>query len=401
VTGSTLVDIGVGLLLFSYAVAGYRTGLVRGAFALVGFVLGAIVGLWLVPILLRSTGIGKSSEFATTAVAVIGVFLAASIGQVIGAGIGGRVRSVLVHGPFRLVDSTLGAIAQVVVTAALVWFIAATVRPAAPPAVSTALSGSRILRVIDQAVPDDASRYFEGFRDLLDKQGFPRVFTGLAPEPIAPVAPPDAAATGSAGLQRASRSIVKVVGSASCNRTQEGSGWVLSPHRVVTNAHVVAGVDEPTVQILGQGVRFPTRIVLFDPAKDIAVLDVPGLPAAALTQGAHVASGTSVAVAGFPLDGPYAVTPARVRSTLTATGEDIYGKRSVTRSIYSIYGTVEPGNSGGPLLTLDGSVIGVVFARSVEDATTGYALTLAEVAPDLVQGVRADATVDSGACTAD
>jgi S1-C subfamily serine protease len=211
----------------------------------------------------------------------------------------------------------------------------------------------------------------------------------VAPEPDPNV--PDA-------VNAAATGVVRILSAApSCGSDAEGSGWVVAGDRVVTNAHVVAGSDSLTVQLGGVGQAYPARLVVFDPARDLAVLDVPGLPATPLTLGAELAAGDSAVVAGYPENGPYSVIPSRVRETIDAVGRDIYGQDAVTREIYSLRSTVRPGNSGGPLFDVNGAVVGVVFARSTIDAETGYAMTLDEIAP-VLDAVSATEPVPSGAC---
>ena len=202
-------------------------------------------------------------------------------------------------------------------------------------------------------------------------------------------------------MGRAATSIVKITGvAASCNRGQEGSGWVVAPERVVTNAHVVAGTSSDHVRIQGTGRSYDASVVVFDPQRDLAVLSVPGLPAPALTQGPNLKRSDSAIVAGFPLDGPYRLDPARVRDTLTATGADIYGNPGAVREVYSLFARVEPGNSGGPLLSVSGEVVGIVFAKSLDDDQTGYALTLDEARPVLEAAGSAFSPVSTGGCAA-
>lgn len=388
-TGSLLLDTGLVLVLLAYAVGGYRMGIVRGAFSLAGLIGGALLGLWLMPTLISSFVTQRDTRLSTPLV-LVGVLVLVLIGQAVGAAIGHRLRSALRGRTVGYLDGALGAIAQVIVVSLVVWFVAATARPAVSPSLSAAISGSRVLRAVDAAVPDDAGRYLDGLRSLLDEHGFPRVFPGVTAEPIEPASPPDAALAAAPAIRAVSGSVVKIRGNASCGRGQEGSGWVLAPGRVVTNAHVVAGVFEPGVQILGQGRSYAAKVVHFNAARDVAVLDVPGLPAPAMRQGAALGAGDSAVVAGFPLDGPYAIVPARVRAVISPTGEDIYGRSAVTRQVYSLYTTVEPGNSGGPVIAPDGAVVGVVFARSMDDRSTGYALTLSGIADDLRAGLTAD-----------
>jgi S1-C subfamily serine protease len=254
--------------------------------------------------------------------------------------------------------------------------------------------------MIDRLVPAHFDDLAVDFRQAVSTSAFPRVFEGVRPEPLVPVPPPNAEAMLPAVQNRVRRSVVKVTGDApTCDRGQEGSGAVIAPERVITNAHVVAGVRNPVVQLAGQRRQYRATVVLFDPRTDVAVLAVPRLPAPALPLGGELGRGDDAVVAGYPGNGPYTAVPARIRARLSATGEDIYGAAGAVRQVYSLYTTVEQGNSGGPLLSIDGELAGVVFAKSLDDADTGYALTLTEVAAEIAAGITADARVDTAGCT--
>jgi S1-C subfamily serine protease len=319
------------------------------------------------------------------------------LGQFLGGLIGGSIRRRVGQSSLRRADAVLGAIVVTLAATLIVWFIGGALRTAGNPTLSKAMSDSKVLRVVNTIVPEQTGEIFAGFRGFLSSQGFPQVFGGLVPEPITPVQDPDPAVARSAAVRDAGQSVVKVTTvSTSCQRGQEGTGWVLSPGRVVTNAHVVAGASE--VRVEGGGELLRGRVVVFDPERDLAVIDVPGLKLPALAIGSELERGASAAVPGFPLDGPYRVVSARVRSVLEARGRDIYGDQQVVREIYSLATTVQPGNSGGPVLDTKGRVVGVIFAKSLEDAGTGYALTLNEAKPVLQAGATASREVNTGAC---
>ncbi len=391
----SVLDVVLLVVLLGYAVSGFRQGLVVGALSVVSFLLGAAAGMSLLPDLVSSWAPG----WRRTAAVVAGVLAMAWLAQVLGGLLGRRLRDVVSWRSARLLDSLLGALAAVVVVGLVLWFVAGAVRGGPLPALSRAVASSEVVRVVDQVVPPQASGLFASFRRVVLAQDFPRVFSGVAAEPIAPVPPPDAAVVGPAA-GAAAGGVVKVTGAApACDRGREGTGFVIAPQRVVTNAHVVAGVDAPRVQVTGEGELLPGTVVVFDAARDLAVLAVPGLAAAPLGLGRELGTSADAVVAGFPLDGPYTAVPARVREVLTARGQDIYAQGEVVREVYSLATTVEPGNSGGPLLDGAGSVVGVVFARSLDDPGTGYALTLDEAAPVLQAAEAASQPVGTGGCT--
>jgi len=398
---ANVLDIVLAVVLVSYGFSGYRQGFVVSVMSLVGFLSGGALGMWLLPELLRRWDSVDNNVVWRTVVLIFGVFVLASLGQAIAVGVGSRLRRGLRVKPARVIDSVLGVLATVLAVSVLVWFMAGAVRGGAPAPLAKAIGGSRIVQTIDRFVPPQTARLFAGFRSVLDREGFPRVFEGVRAEPIAPVAPPDDQRAFGPGVARAATSIVKITGvAASCNRGQEGSGWVVAPERVVTNAHVVAGTSSEHVRIQGTGRSYDARVVIFDPQRDLAVLSVPGLPAPALTQGSDLRRSDSAIVAGFPLDGPYRLDSARVRDVLTATGADIYGNPGAVREVYSLFARVEPGNSGGPLLSPSGEVVGIVFAKSLDDDQTGYALTLDEARPVLEAASRDFSPVSTGGCAA-
>jgi S1-C subfamily serine protease len=395
------LDIVLALVLVGYAVIGYRHGFVVSVMSLIGFLAGGALGMWLLPMVLRHWDAVDNNVVSRTVVLILGVFVFAALGQSLAVALGSRMRSSLHERPERIADSVLGAVATAVAVSVLIWFLAGAVRGGAQTPLTQAIGSSRIVSTIDRFVPPQTARLFAGFQSILDREGFPRVFEGVRAEPIAPIAPPDNQLRYGRGVSRAGESIVKITGVASsCNREQEGSGWVVAPERVVTNAHVVAGTGTEHVRIQGTGRTYDAQVVVFDPRRDLAVLSVPGLAAPASTQGPSLKRAGGAVVAGFPLNGPYRLDAARVRDVITATGSDIYGTPGAVREVYSLYARIQPGNSGGPLLSPAGAVVGIVFARSLDDDRTGYALTLDEARPVLDAATTSFSTVSTGDCVA-
>lgn len=398
-TGGQVVDVVLVVVLVGYAVSGYRRGLIASAFSLAGFVGGSLIAIWKLPAILSRWDVVATDSRWRAVTVIVGVVAIGWLGQFLGHLVGGAIRRRVGRGSLRGVDAALGALLVAVAAALVLVFIGGTLRTAGNPSLARAVSDSRVLRAVDRVVPDQTGQVFAGFRNFLSDQGFPQVFGGLAPEPIPPVPDPDPAVARSGVIKAAAPSIVKVTSqSDTCQRGQEGTGWVVRPGRIVTNAHVVAGASRVRVEA-GRDV-FRGQVVLYDPERDLAVLSVPGLRAPALPLGPAVARGQAAAVPGYPLDGPYRVVSARVRATLEASGYDIYSSGRVVRQIYSLNTTVRPGNSGGPLLDTRGRVVGVIFATSLEDDRTGYALTLAEAMPVINRAASASAEVGTGACVA-
>lgn len=391
-----LLDLILVALAAAFAVAGYRQGFIVGILSFAGFLGGAALGASFAPRLARSLVQGSSEQ---ALVAIVAVFVAAMVGQLLASAIGAAVRSRVNWRPATLVDSVAGAAVSVLSVLLIAWLIGSAVVNAPFAVVSTQVNRSAVLHAVDGVMPSAARTMFSDFRSLLASGPYVQVFGALGAEPTLTVAPPDPAVLASAGLARSQNSIVKVMGVApSCSRRIEGSGFVISPQHILTNAHVVAGVTMNQTVTTRLGARFAARVVFFDPERDIAVLYVPGLTARTLNFAGPANLGDNAIVAGYPLDHSFTVVPARVGDDQLAQAPDIYQSREVTRQIYSIRANVEPGNSGGPLLAPDGKVDGVVFAAAVGVKDTGYALTASEVQPDVHAAAAAMAAVSTQSC---
>lgn len=397
---SAVLDVLLLALFLGRLVRGLRAGLIVTVFDAAGLTAGVLTALWMGPRLLAlAPEWAQSAQLRAVALIVL-VVAAAAIGDVSFGVLGRRLRAANTAAGLRVLDRLAGGVASVLIVALAAWFVGTAVKPIVPAVVVQAIDGSRILTRVDAVVPPEVGRLVGQATRVLDEAGFPRVFAGLRPEPSLPATSPDAGVAAAGGVRRAAFAVVKVQAIASqCGRVQEGSGWVAAPERVVTNAHVVAGAESVTLQVRGVGDRLRATVVTFDADLDLAVLAVPGLDAEPLRRAGVQPPGTTVVAAGFPLDGPYEATPMTVRGTLSASGDDIYGRSGVTREVYALYGDVQPGNSGGPLLTAEGRVAGTVFAKSVADPTTGYALT--DAASDAVLDAAAsdNTPTSTGACT--
>jgi len=392
-----LLDLILIALASAFAVAGYRQGFIIGVMSFIGFTGGAILGIYFAPGI--STAV-TSDPNVQAVLAIIVVFATAVAGMLIASFLGVLLRSRVRRKPTTFLDSIGGAVVNVVAIMLLAWLIGSFVAYAPPfPAVARQVNNSVLLRGVDRLIPQAVRPEFSAIRRLMTTEPYVQVFGALGAETALDVPKPDPAVLHSRGLNLARDSVVQIKGLApSCSRTIEGSGFVIGPQRVITNAHVVAGVTEgPEVYTRFQ-TGYPARVVLFDPRSDIAVLYVPGLRLAPLRLAGQAPFGASAIVAGYPLESPFTAVAARVGREELANGPDIYQDSRLVRDIYPIRAVVQPGNSGGPLLAPDGKVYGMVFAAAVAVPHTGYALTDSEISPDLRRGLDRTAAKSTGPC---
>jgi len=375
------------------AISGYIEGFVLGACATIGLLAGAAVGVWGVPRVLDNFSPSVSVSFA----ALVLVVLLASIGRTLGAVLGSRLRNKVSWRPVRFLDALGGAALAAVSVLIVGWVLGVAVSGARIPSVTSAVRGSQVLAKVDEVLPSSADRALQSFNDVVNTDLFPRFLDPFVPERIRETQPPDSAIARQKPVRSAYTRIAKVTGVASCSRGLEGSGFVYAPQRVMTNAHVVAGVSSPRVEVNGKS--YDATVVLFDPEVDIAVLYVPRLNEQPLSFDYTGNADDPAVVLGYPENGPFDSEPARIRSEERLRGPDIYGDRTVTREAFSIWASVRPGNSGGPLLSDKGTVYGVVFAASVEDNRTGYVLTAEQVSDDAKDGSTATQEVSTQSCT--
>lgn len=392
-----ILDVVILVAAIAFAVGGFRNGAIVGAFSMVGFFSGAIIGAQIAEPLGRTLVHGQGQ----IPVAIVCVLFTAMLGQLFGYWVAGHLKQRFVGARARPWDSGVGSALGVFSVLLVAWMVAVPLASSPYPTLSAAASHSRIVRAVNSVMPEDVRSLYSSLRTFLDRSGFPPVLGDLPPGDIAQVAPPDPTLSPAlqAQVAKAHRSVFKIYGEArSCSRGIEGTGFVISPQHIVTNAHVVAGTDQVGVVVNNVTVR--ASVVLFDPKRDVAVLDVPSLDAPVLRFASVPANrGDAAAVLGFPEDQPFTVKSARVRGRSTVEGNDIYGNAHVRREIYSVRSIVRSGNSGGPLLAANGTVLGIVFATALDSSDTGYVLTATDVAPDVARGLQATAPVGTGACT--
>jgi S1-C subfamily serine protease len=391
-----LLDLALVVIAVAFAVSGYRQGFIVGSLSFVGFVGGAVLGAQFGPAISRAIVGGQTQQ---DVVAVILLITFAIVGQFVASSVGAYVRQSMTSPSSTTLDSIGGSAVSVLSMLLIAWAIGSVLTASSFQGVVKQVDDSAVLGTMDKVMPSQAKTMFSEFRRLLASGPFPQVFSGIGAAHLFAVSPPDPAVVNSPGYLAASNRILKVDGTAlSCDRSIEGSGFVYAPDHVMTNAHVVAGVTQgPTVTTPG-GHVLPAKVVLYDPQVDIAVLYVPGLNLTPLRFSDQAQAGSSAVVAGYPLDHALTARAARIGGTQNAVGPDIYQTGQVNRQIFEIRAQVEPGNSGGPLLSPSGTVYGVVFAAAVDTSDTGFALTAAEVSADANAGANQTLPTSTQGC---
>ena len=380
------------VLVLAYAVSGYWQGFISGAFATAGLLLGGLLGVLLAPTLLGNA----SPALWVSLAALFVVLVSASFGQAILQFVGARIRDRITWQPARAVDAVGGAALSMAAVLVVSWALGVAVSGAQLPWASKQVRTSTVLQHVNDVMPAEAVQALNSFNDVVGSSFFPRYLEPFAPERIVNVGPPPAGIAGDADVRRARQSVVKLRGENSCNRGVEGSGFLYAPNRVMTNAHVVAGVRRSSVLVGGR--ELSGRVVYYNPEVDVAVLAIPDVNRPYLRFQKDARPRQAAAVLGYPEDGPYDVQGARIRGEQRLRSPNIYGTGTVVREVFSLRALVRPGNSGGPLVARDGRVIGVIFAASVTDSGTGYALTAQQVSDAAGQGLTHSRRVATGAC---
>ncbi|MDQ4145610.1 MAG: MarP family serine protease [Actinomycetota bacterium] len=393
-----LADAAVVLLALLFAWRGYRRGAVRQVFEFGGGLLGLMAGAALGPRLVREYTDRAGIEAALLSLLV--VFVALSIGQILGYLIGARFGAMARKARLGKVDSALGATIGVLAALIAYWLIGSLLVLGPSQTVAKQLSRSKVLRwANDVRRPPDLLAVLQQY---LDTSGFPQVFVGIPPTFSEDVDLPSNKLQARA-VRAAQDSTVRIVVPA-CGGTQLGTGWIAAPDTVVTNAHVVAGGGTISVEdqeSIGTG-GLEGRVVLFDDHLDLAVVRVSGLQGPVLPLLTEdLEAGSPGATLGFPgsAQGKFVPKGAAVQAVFNARGRDIYGRDEVLREIYELRAQVQQGDSGGPFVTPQGKVAGVIFAASTTDGSTGYALTGSEVEDEIERGAESREPVNTGRCT--
>jgi len=391
----SLVDLILIVLALVFAFSGFRQGLIVSAASFLGFFGGAVLGAQLSgPVADRIGGSNVTRVFAALVVVLAGALL----GQVLFGAMGRAVRRRVTWEPARMVDAVAGAVLSAAAVLLVAWMVASPLASSPFSAVAGQVRQSALVHAVDKAVPGSVRSVYNSLRDAIDRRGLPDVLDPLTPTRSKEVSAPDQALTSSPVVARVEGSVVQIRGIApSCSRQIDGSGFVFAPQRVMTNAHVLAGVSHPVVT--AEGRQYPATAVYDDQETDIAVLAVPGLPQTPLQFAPTPAdTGSDAIIMGYPGGGGLYVGAARIRDRGDITGPDFRNSQSVVRDVYALYGSVRAGNSGGPLFDSQGRVLGVVFASAIDDPTTGYALSDQQVSKAVAAGPASHSQVDTGPC---
>jgi S1-C subfamily serine protease len=387
-----LLDVFLILLFLAYLGEGWRTGFARSVSTIAGIILGGIVAFFAIPLI---AGIVPQPFWRTVITIAVAVALLVG-GHAAGAAIGRALRGRVAATALRVPDRVFGALINLIASALVTALIAGSVGALGIPFLSTAISDSWVLKGIERVTPAPVDAALARLRSFVLEEGLPSIGEALGGISTSPGLPD--VDTGTGPLAIAAQSVVRISGNAyACGQNQSGSGFVVATDRIVTNAHVVAGVPEPVVEA-PNGQALDGRVVYFDPEDDLAVIAVSGLSAPPLALSFTLGVGDEAVVDGYPFGGPFTTGPAQVLAVSTEQIEDIYGESSSPREVYSLAADVNPGNSGGPLLTTDGAIAGVIFARSATDEDLGYAMTNAELGPVVDAAPGLGTALSPGSC---
>jgi S1-C subfamily serine protease len=383
------------LLVLAYAVSGYWQGFVTGAFATAGLLLGGLFGVWLAPVALGDA----SPSLLVSLGALFIVILSASLGQGLLQWGGAKIRDRITWQPVRALDAVGGAVLSGCAVLIVAWALGVAVSGSRIDGVTPLVRSSVLLSKVNEVLPARAGGLLDAFNNVVGTSFFPRYLEPFSPERIVDVAPGDRRMVRDPDVTRAGTSVLKVRGTNSCGRGIEGSGFVYAPDRLMTNAHVVAGVEDPEIVVGDQ--TLDAKVVFYDSDLDVAVLefDSDAIPTLSFTPADSPGQPKdAIAVLGYPQDGPFDIESGRIRAKQTLRSPNIYGDGAVIRDVYSIRGLVRPGNSGGPIVNSAGKVVGVVFAASVTDDDTGYALTADQVRDAAAEGATSDTEKSTEGC---
>lgn len=387
---SPLLDLLLVAVLLGYVGYGITVGLTRSVFVIAGVVVGVVAAVLFAPAISQTIPLPQFRVVFTILLAIGLIAIGHTLGHAAAKALGKELETSKLRG----LDRAIGGVAIGVLAALVVSTLSFSIAQLGSPLLSRTIAGSVVIRTIQEATPDNVEVRIAQLRTVLTDRGVPFFSSQLR---ITGAEIPDID-TKSAVLAAAADSVVRITGNSyACGQAKTGTGFVVANERIITNAHVVAGIERPVVEALN-GQVLTGEIVYFDAEDDLAVIAVPGLTPNPLHMGITAHPGASTVIEGYPYGGPLVVDAALVQHVTTTKSPNIYGSGESPREVYILAGQVNPGNSGGPLLTLDGEVVGAVFARSADQENVGYAVTLTELQPVVDEAPTLTNPVSSGAC---
>ena len=391
-----IVDGFIVVAVLAAMTSGWRQGGLASLLSAVGILAGFIIGLGVAPLVLQIT-----DQVGIRFLLALGMLiLLIGLGQLLGSALGHAIRDRMKTKSGQRVDSSFGAILMSVFSLVLIWLIATPMATSLSNSVGKGVRESAILREVNKVMPDELTQLPRSISGMLNDSGLPPVMMPWEDGSSVDVEAPNIEVADQAMVQDIRPSVVHVIADADgCRRRMMGSGFVTADNYVVTNAHVVAGTQTAYVDTV-VGLK-EARVVYYNPEVDIAVLRAEnlGLEPLAWADGPAY-TGDDAVVMGFPHSGPFTANAARIRERVNIAGPDIYSNSRVERESYILRGTVVQGNSGGPLISSDGTVLGLIFGASVDDTDTGYAITAEEVRAHIGDVTRFENSVDTQECVA-
>ena len=391
-----IVDGFIVVAVLAAMTSGWRQGGLASLLSAVGILAGFIIGLGVAPLVLQIT-----DQVGIRFLLALGMLiLLIGLGQLLGSALGHAIRDRMKTKSGQRVDSSFGAILMSVFSLVLIWLIATPMATGLSNSVGKGVRESAILREVNKVMPDELTQLPRSISGMLNDSGLPPVMMPWEDGSSVDVEAPNIEVADQAMVQDIRPSVVHVIADADgCRRRMMGSGFVTADNYVVTNAHVVAGTQTAYVDTV-VGIK-EARVVYYNPEVDIAVLRAEnlGLEPLAWADGPAY-TGDDAVVMGFPHSGPFTANAARIRERVNIAGPDIYSNSRVERESYILRGTVVQGNSGGPLISPDGTVLGLIFGASVDDTDTGYAITAEEVRAHVGDVTRFENSVDTQECVA-
>lgn len=385
-----IIDVIIILLLVAAIQRGLRLGLLRLTFSAIGFVLGLYIGSLIAGLVGAQIIETNLRILVSIGICLMSALTGATLGEIVGL----RLASYAERFHLRKLNNTLGAGFEIVFALLLIWILASPLSNMTSGSVGRSIHNSSIIGSLNSSLPPPPDLLSELGR-VISASGLPQVFVGIEPKPQSTI---DTASLDTEAVRAAAKSVVKIE-SYGCGGIIDGSGYVAKPGVVVTNAHVIAGITRPGV--IADGKVYRASTVWFDKDTDYAILSVPNLPTPAIpTISGTVPDKSGVVIMGYPGGGPLTISDGAVIDNIEAVGRSIYNRGLVTRQIYEVQGSVEPGNSGGPIVNEKGEAVGLVFAKSVNYDNLGYALVTSEYQDALRQSSTTSQSVSTGRCAA-